>query len=370
MEMPEESSAPPLERFLAASPKGELHLHLRGAMPSRVFADLLRKYPGPQALQNAPQRHLDLFRQFDNIRPFLSPDAGLSGRASDLFHFQTFQQFLATYLFTSYFIREISDFRTLIQEVCRDLASQQIVYAEITVSVVEYVSQGIPLPEIIEALDESANAEDVRVQWIVDLVRDIGPQAALSLLQEILTARPRSIVGITLGGSEHQAPPGGFQEAYRLARDAGLRLSVHAGEAMGPESVWEAIRLLGVERIGHGVRAIEDERLVAYLAEHRIPLEICPTSNVRTGIYPSYEAHPVRDFYAAGVPVTINTDDPAFFGVSLAGEYLQLHRLGLGDEDILTIMKNAFRYSFLPQEDARLYIAELDSRWRKFQSEG
>ncbi len=352
--------------FLESAPKSELHVHLRGAMPREFFADLLRKYRPEDALAQAPPRYLELYQQFDNIRPFLHSRPGLGDRAGELFHYKTFDQFLATYLFTSHFIREIADFRSLIAAVRRRLEQQNVVYAEVTVSLVEYVNQGLALGNLLAALDEAAAEPGVRVQWIADLVRNIGPAETLDLLQKVLDQRPRGLAGITLGGSEHLFPPEPFREAYALARDHGLRLTVHAGEAAGPASVWGAIRALGVDRIGHGVRSIEDPSLVDYLAERQIPLEVCPTSNIVTGVYPSYGAHPVKKFHDAGVALTINTDDPSFFDTTLSEEYLHVQRLGVPEAGIVDMMKNGFRHAFLPQEEIERYLGALDEHWDRF----
>ena len=354
--------------FIRAAPKAELHVHLRGAMPRKLFADLLRRRSPEVALAKAPPRQLELFRQWDNIRPFLRSRPRLANRVDSLFRTHCFDQFLATYLFTAYFVADISRFRDLVSAVVRDMESQNIVYAEITVSVVEYLQQGIALEDLLAALEAAAEESRMRVQWIVDLVRNIGPEAALSLLGDILRIRPSSVVGITLGGSERLFPPAEFVEVYRTARDHGLRRSVHAGEGLGPDSVWDALRLLQAERIGHGVRAIEDKRLVDYLGEHRIPLEVCPTSNLQTGIYPSYDAHPVKALYEAGVPVTINTDDPAFFSTTLAEEFEHVARRGCSDQDLLEMLKNGFRYAFLPPQEIESYLEEIDREWAEHQA--
>jgi adenosine deaminase len=332
-------------------------------MPGDYFERLLQKYSALDVLDRAPAKHADLFRRCGHLRPFFAASAVPSGLAANLFRYRTFEEFLLSFLFTSYFFREIDDLRGLIAAVRHGLERQHIVYAEITVSVGEYVNQGIPLPEILTALDEAAKSPGVRVQWIVDLVRNFGPEATLRLLREIVALKPASVAGITLGGAEHLYPPALFAELYRLARDHGLRLSVHAGEALGPESVWDAIRTLGVERIGHGVRSIEDRKLVEHLAGQQIPLEVCPTSNLRTGVYPSYEAHPVRLLYEAGVPISINTDDPTFFGTTLASEFRHLQDAGFADEDLLELVRNGFRHAFLSPADKRGYLEQVERHW-------
>ena len=347
--------------LIRQAPKAELHVHLRGAMPGHFFAKLLRKYAPTEALAGAPQRHVDLFRNCPHLLPFLS-DAGDAGeRAGNLFRFENFNQFLASYLFSSYFVREISDFRNLIQAVRQELAAQHVVYAEMTVSLGEYVNQGLDILELIEAMDEASQASSpLRLRWVVDLVRDLGPAATMETLRQLVGNRTESVVAITIGGAEHRFPPEQFAEHYRVARDAGLRLTVHAGEAAGPESVWGAIRSLGVERIGHGVRSIEDPRLVEYLAEKQIPLEVCLTSNIRTGVYRSYEEHPVRLLYDAGVAISISTDDPSFFNTSLAKEFEHLSTLGFSDGELLDLLKNGFRHAFLGEPEIESALNALE----------
>lgn len=324
-----------------SQPKAELHVHLRGAIPPRFLSAMLRKYPPTEALANAPARHLRLFEAQENIR------AAIEGRYNKetFFDYDSFDGFLATYLFTSYFVRSIDDFRELITGVRRELHRENIVYAELTVSLIEYVNQGIPLEALLAALSEEFDAPP-RIRWIVDLVRNIGPQAAENLLDRILKRRPKNLTALTLGGSEHLFPPAQFERVFAKARDAGLQLTVHAGEALGPESVWDSLRLLKVDRIGHGVRAIEDPALVAHLAANKIPLEVCPTGNIRTGIYRSYKEHPVRKLFEAGVPITINTDDPTFFRVTLSQELSALTALGFSRDEIQSLIANSFRFAF------------------------
>lgn len=328
---------------LLARPKAELHVHLRGAAPAEFLGALLRKYPPEEALAAAPAQHRRIFAAHANIR------AAMAGRyeQSAFFRYDSFEGFLAAYLFTGYFVRSIDDFRAMIAAVRRQFVRQNIVYAEVTVSVIEYVNQGIALEELLEALAEEPAAPP-RLRWIVDLVRNIGPEAAERLLDRILERRPRNLTAITLGGAEHLFPPAPFARVFAKARGAGLKLTVHAGEALGPESVWDALRMLRADRIGHGVRAIEDPALVAQLAAQRIPLEVCPTSNVRTGICRAYGEHPARRLFEAGAPLTVSTDDPTFFGVTLSEELAALTALGFSPDEIGDIAENGFRFAFDP----------------------
>jgi adenosine deaminase len=337
-------------------------------MPVEVLTELLNRHPMEEALSGAPPGHKAMFERCENIRPFLTPRRWSVEDVTGLFRYSSFNQFLITYYFTRYLVRDAADLRRLIAGVMQNLKSQNVVYAEVTIALEGYLRQGISVEDMRACLEEGAKLNGVRVQWIVDLIRDLGRDGTLALLDKIFDLRCESIVGITLGGSEQLFPPAQFSEVYAKAREHGLRLTVHAGESAGPESVWGAIRELGVERIGHGVRAVEDESLVAYLAENKIPLEVCPTSNLRTGIYPSYEAHPVKALFEAGVPITINTDDPTFFGTTLAEEYAHVLAMGVSAEGIFEMIRNGFRYAFLPESDIERYIGELEKERKRLLS--
>ena len=183
---------------------------------------------------------------------------------------------------------------------------------------------------------------------IPDLVRDFGGKSAAINLDEIKEVMDFGIVGIGLGGSEDEFPPKEFQNVFSTARKIGLRTTVHAGEASGPNSVWEAIKYLNPDRIGHGTRAIEDHDLVDYLLENDLPIEMCPISNIRTGIVENIINHPIKDFFKKGMMVTVNTDDPKMFGNSLAQEYyLLVERLGFTKEDIKKIILNGVKASWM-----------------------
>lgn len=313
-------------------------------MPEALFARQLAKYRPEVALADASPRHLGMFRS----QPHLAGILAGTGQARDLYRFKNFEGFLFSYFLSSFFFRAPEDFEALVEAVLDDFERQGFDAVEVTVSVFEYVMQGIPVEAISETLSAASKRKKPRVRWIIDLIRNLGPEQALAHLETLLRLRPDGWTGITIGGSEHLHPPGPFRPVYERAGSAGLGLTVHAGEAAGPESVWEAIRELGVMRIGHGVRAIEDPTLVDYLAEHAIPLEVCPTGNVRTGVYPSLEAHPLPRLVEAGVRVTLNTDDPAFFGVTLDDEFDRAAGLGLSAESLEPMRRTAAEALFDP----------------------
>jgi aminodeoxyfutalosine deaminase len=331
---------------LRLQPKAELHLHLVGAMPREFFAEQLEKYSPREAFSDALPRHFAFWAGHEHLRNFL-PDGNGEPEAADLFRFGSFPGFLASYFLSTFFLRDLDDLRRLVAAIRQAFERENIVYAEMTISPTEHLyRKNISVEALAGFMDEVADQPGTRIRWIVDTVRNLGVESGLLTIESLLAVRPKSWVGITIGGSEHQFPPAQFAPIYRRAKNAGLRLSVHAGEAAGPESVWDAIRVLGAERIGHGVRSIEDPALAEYLAKHRIPLEVCPTGNICTGVYRSPEDHPLKLLHDAGVPITLSTDDPTFFGVTLTDEYVFAAERGLSQTDLEAIRQNGFAYAF------------------------
>lgn len=205
-------------------------------------------------------------------------------------------------------------------------------------------------------LDELARNAPLQVQWIAGLSRYQGGEGSLNTVRNVLNAKPSSIVGITMGGGESAEGHAEHAPAYELAGSAGLRLSVHAGEAAGADSVEQALDKLKVERIGHGIRAVEDEAVLKRVVDQQIPLEVCPTSNLITGAAKSLPEHPLRQLVDAGALITLNSDDPAFFGSDLLGEYALLQQSGWSESDLLGIAENGFRAAFLPDTRKREFL--------------
>lgn len=316
-----------------ALPKVELHVHLEGAIPVAALWELVCKYgktPGVTTLEDLERR----------------------------FAYRDFAHFLDTWHWKNGFLREYEDFAFIAARVAADLAEQNIIYAEAFYSPGDFARHGLQLQKLTEAIRQglSVHAGRVRVNLVADLVRDFGPEQGLRWLREVDEVKHLGVVGIGIGGSEQRFPPEPYEAVYREARERGFRTSAHAGEAAGPESVWGAIRALGVDRIGHGTRAIEDPALVALLAERRIPLEMCPISNVRTGVVPSLAAHPIRALMEAGVPVTVNTDDPKMFNTSLDAEYEALAtELGFTWAELKNLNANAVAAAWCGEDErARL----------------
>jgi adenosine deaminase len=325
-----------------AIPKVELHLHLEGAIPHERLWDLVKKYGGQSGL----------------------PDLQ-SLRAR--FEFRDFAHFIQTWIWKNQFLREYDDFTFIAEAVASDLAAQRVFYAEVFFTPSRFVRQGLKTQRLTEAIRLGlSRVPGVDIALVADACRDDGPENALRIVSEVNEVRNLGVVGITIGGSEQSYPPEPFAAAYDRARRCGLNTSAHAGEAAGPESVWGAIRSLKVDRIGHGTRAIEDQSLVEYIVLHKIPIEICPISNVRTRVIDSIDSHPVRRYFEMGIPISINTDDPKMFGNSLSEEYLLLESvLGFSREDIRQVMLQSIQASWLSEQKKSVLTQRFrdDTAW-------
>ena len=323
-----------ITEHLARLPKAELHLHMEGAIR-------------PETLLLLAERN--------RIRlPFTSPE-----QLDPLLNYREFRDFIRVFLMFVGCLRRPEDFAEVILRLGAGMNQQNIRYAEITWTPQLYLGLGIPLQAILDALNHGrtrARSEwGVEMRWIPDLVRSV-PGPARQVVDWLCSdaARDCGVVALGLGGPEAGYPAAPFAAAFARARDAGLASNPHAGENAGPESVREALRVLGAQRLGHGVRSIEDDKLVAYLAAHQVALEVCPTSNLRLGVYPSYGEHPLKRLVAAGCRVTINSDDPVLFGTTLTDEYRHaVSDCGLTIEDIERSILAALAASYLPDDDKR-----------------
>jgi aminodeoxyfutalosine deaminase len=256
-----------------------------------------------------------------------------------------FAGFIASYVWVNRKLQTPQHYAIAARRLFESLEAQGVVYAEITLSAGLVLWKQQDLNAVFEALAREAAHAPLQARWILDATRQWGVEAARPVFEFAAARQNQGIVAIGLGGFEEQGPANWFRDLYAQARDRGLRLTCHAGETSGPESIWDALEI-GAERIGHGIRAMEDPRLMEYLRERRIPLEICITSNVRTGAVKSMEEHPIRKLFDVGVPIVLNTDDPALFDCTLTGEYeLAAQRFGLPVEELAA---NAFRYAFAP----------------------
>ncbi|MFJ8690060.1 adenosine deaminase [Micromonospora wenchangensis] len=331
-----------LSAFIAELPKVELHVHHVGSASPRIVAELAARHEGRSPVP-------------------ADPDA-----LADYFAFRDFAHFIEVYLSVVDLIRDPDDVWLLTHEVARELARQQVRYAELTVTPYSHVRRGIPAPAFCEAIEDARRRAEadfgIALRWCFDIPGEAGLPAAEETLRISLDERPDGLVAFGLGGPEIGVPRPQFKPYFDRARAAGLRSVPHAGETTGPQTVWDALRELGAERIGHGISAAQDPELLAYLAERRIPLEVCPTSNVRTRAVARIEEHPLRRLVDAGVRVTINSDDPPMFGTTLNDEYAVAARLlDAGPDGLAALAREAVSASFLdPAGQARI-IAEIDA---------
>ncbi|MDG4830252.1 adenosine deaminase [Solwaraspora sp. WMMD1047] len=336
-----------LSTFIAGLPKVELHVHHVGSALPRIVAELAARHQGHSPVPADP----DLLAEY--------------------FAFRDFAHFIEIYLSVVDLIRDPEDVRLLTFEVARELARQQVRYAELTITPYSHVRRGIPAPAFCEAIEDArkgAEAEfGIALRWCFDIPGEAGLPAAEETLRIALGQRPDGLVSFGLGGPEIGVPRSQFKPFFDQARAAGLRSVPHAGESTGPQTIWDALRELGAERIGHGISAVRDPELLSYLAERRIPLEISPTSNVRTRSVPAIEAHPLPELVAAGVLVTINSDDPPMFGTTLENEYAVAARLlSYGPAEVAGLARDAVTASFLDEPGKRRIIAEIDDHLASF----
>lgn len=257
-----------------------------------------------------------------------------------------FAGFIESYIWVNRRLTSAEHYATVLQALCKRLASENVVYAEITLSVGMMLWKGQDFAAIYDALQREAAKAKFKIRWILDAVRHFGAEAARPVFDLAAERVGDGVVAIGLGGDEARGPALWFGELYREARDRGLRLTCHAGETTNAQSVWDALAI-GAERIGHGIRAVDDPKLVAHLRERQIPLEISITSNVRTGAVARLQDHPLRRLFDAGVPIVLNTDDPALFGCTLESEYrLAREQFGFSDAELESIAANSLRFGF------------------------
>ncbi len=344
-----------LQDFIQEMPKAEIHIHLEGAIQPETLLELARRN---NMMDTLPA---------DNV-------AGLR----EWYTFSDFGHFVKIYLTIADTLRNADDFALIAYHNGKDMAAQNIRYRELTFTPflhTDYLDKGLTIEPVLAGLkagkDRAAKEFGVEMRWVFDIPRDFcfpnhdgkdyDPYAAEATLKYALAGREIGVVGYGLGGSEPGHPPEPFADAFVAAKVEGLMSVPHAGETEGPESVWGSLRELQAQRIGHGVRAIEDQALMAYLKEHQIPLEINPTSNICLHVYDSYDEHPFRKLDEYGIPVTVNSDDPPLFNTSLVEEYAVLaEHFGYGRVELVRIARNAFVYAGMDQATKTRLLAEFD----------
>ncbi|MFJ9458843.1 adenosine deaminase [Kitasatospora sp. NPDC101447] len=331
-----------IEAFIAGMPKAELHVHHVGSASPRVVAELAARHAGQSKVPTDP------------------------AALAEYFTFTDFAHFIDVYLSVVDLVRDAEDVRALTYGVAEDMARQNIRYAELTITPYSSVKRGIPDVAFMEAIEDARlRAEKelgVVLRWCFDIPGEAGLESAEVTARLATELAPEGLVSFGLGGPEIGVPRPQFKPYFDRARASGLRSVPHAGETTGPQTVWDAIRELGAERIGHGTQAVKDPALLDYLGEHRIPLEVCPTSNIATRAVERIEEHPIKQMVDSGLLVTVNSDDPPMFGTDLNTEYAVAARLlGLDEAGVAGLARNAVEASFLDTAGKARLVGEIDA---------
>ncbi|MBI3647026.1 MAG: adenosine deaminase [Acidobacteriales bacterium] len=324
--------------FLLALPKAELHLHLEGSIE-------------PSTLVELRQRH--------------GMDGASLAEVEQLYHYADFTGFLMAFKDVTGHLRTPEDYELITYRLMERLKSENVLHAEVFVSAGVCLWRKQDFAAIFAGLERGRVRGErdfgVSLLWIFDAVRQFGVEKAEKVVDLAIQFRERNVVGFGIGGDERQGPPELFKAVYARAADHGLHLTAHAGENDGPESIWGALNLKA-ERIGHGLTAEQDPELIEELAERQIPIEICVTSNVRTGCCADLAKHPVRRYFDEGLMLTLNTDDPAMFRTSLVEEYrLVQETFGFSDEHLRELARNSFEASFLPPDKKVQFLDLFDA---------
>jgi aminodeoxyfutalosine deaminase len=322
---------PLLPPRIASLPKAELHLHLEGSIqPATVCA--------------LTARHGVIITE-DEVR--------------QRYAYRDFPEFIETFKWVTSFLREPEDYGFIVRDLAEHLLTERVVYTEVTLSVGVMLLRKQQPEANFEALlraTEPFERRGLRIRWVFDAARQFGADAAMEVVRSAKRCGSKAIVAFGIGGDELSVPTKAFQTVYEKAGETGLHRLIHAGEVGGPEKIREAIELLGAERIGHGIAAINDPDLMDLLAERQIPLEVCPGSNVKTGALAlqlgrnaaTIEEHPLPALLRHGIPIVLSTDDPAMFHTTLQMEYGNAARMGLQEVELARIVEMGFQHAFSP----------------------
>jgi len=329
--------APRPSAFIMSLPKAELHLHLEGTIDPATLVELRKSHGKESTLAEVEQ----------------------------LYQYKDFAGFLMAFKAVTEDLQTAADYELVVYGLMQKLKSENVLHAEVYVSVGVNLWRQQDFEAIFEGLERGRERGErdfgISLLWIFDAVRQFGSEKAKSVAELAVRYKARGVVGFGIGGDEAKAGPELFREVYGYAAENGLRLTAHAGESAGPESVWGALNIRA-ERIGHGLTAWHDPELVEELSRRQIPVEICVTSNLRTGVCSTLAEHPVRRYFDQGIMVTLNSDDPAMFGTTLAGEYqLAQDAFGFTDEHLREMARNSFEASFLPAERKLQFLNLFDS---------
>ena len=326
----------------AALPKAELHVHLEGSIAPETVVELAARHGVTLTVAEAAAHY--------------APGS--------------FDQFIENFIWVTSFLRGPADYALIARRFAESMKRQNVLYAEVTLSIgVMFRRNQDPSANFAALRDAAADVSGVKLKYIWDAVRQWGAQGAMEVARIAVEQRSPDIIAYGIGGDELGLPTADLRPVYDFVASHGMHRLIHAGEIGGPEIVREAVEMLGAERIGHGIGVMRDERTMDFIAARNIPLELCPTSNLRTGALarqvgrpePGYEHHPLPLFFRRGLPVTLSSDDPAMFETTLTDEYRHTHRMGLTPGEMIRLAEASFHHSFLPAEEKRVMLHKFHS---------
>jgi aminodeoxyfutalosine deaminase len=325
---------PLLSNRIASLPKAELHLHLEGSIQPATVCTLTARHGVVISEEEVRQRYA----------------------------YRDFPGFIEAFKWVTSFLREPQDYALIVHDLAEYLLTQHVVYTEVTLSIGVMLLRKQRPEANFEALlraTEPFEKRGLRFHWVFDAARQFGADAAMAVVESAKRCNSKAIVAFGIGGDELSVPTEEFRPSYDRAAQIGLHKLMHAGEVGGPEKIREAIELLGAERIGHGIAAIHDQKLMDLLAERKIPLEICPASNIKTATLARQlrredariEDHPLPKLLRHGIPIVLSTDDPAMFHTTLYEEYANAARMGLQEHELTRLVEMGFEHAFLPSSE-------------------
>jgi aminodeoxyfutalosine deaminase len=330
------------DSVFTALPKAELHVHLEGSIAPSTLVELAMRH----GVALTPEE----------TAPRYAPGS--------------FDQFIENFIWITSFLRGPADYALIARRFAESMQRQNVLYAEVTLSIgVMFRRNQDPAANFAALRDAAAEVPGVQLKYIFDAVRQWGAVPAMEVARIAAELRSPDIIAYGIGGDELGLPTIDLRPVYEFVASQGMHRLIHAGEIGGPEIVREAVELLGVERIGHGIGVMRDERTMDFIAARNIPLEVCPTSNLRTGALArqigrptaGYEHHPLPSFLRRGLPVTLSSDDPAMFETTVSGEYSHMQRMGLTPSELVRLAEASFHHSFLGPEEKRAMLVKFHS---------
>ena len=332
-----------IEEFVRALPKAELHVHLEGSIEPATVVELAARHGVSLTVEEAAARY--------------APG--------------NFDQFIESFIWVTSFLRGPEDYALISRRFAESLRRQTVLYAEVTLSIgIMFRRNQDPAANYAALREAALEVPGVRLKWIFDAVRQWGAASAMEVAKIAVELHSPDIIAYGIGGDELGLPTIDLRPVYDYVASQGMHRLIHAGEIGGPESVREAIEMLGAERIGHGIAVMRDERTMDFVAARGIALEVCPTSNLRTGALArqlgretaGYDEHPLVSFFRRGLPVTLSSDDPAMFETTVSDEYRHAHRMGLKSIDLIHLAEASFHHAFLSTQERAALLSEFRSR--------